>query len=231
MKKLVFASVFILILSFLTSAQEENQPCPEIKIKGPNGVLFPEETVFFTATTNFEKQNIQYEWTVKTVKPEIGFGGQGTSMISIFTNKDLIDSNISVTVKIKGLPKNCNNTATEKFPVVNNVIGCGMPLDSFGKIAPPIKYAKIDNFLVALQNNPDAKGYVLFQVEETENPKSIKNNILDFFRHVKFRKFDTKQILFDVCESDIHRTAFWIVPEGAETPKPETCKEINIDLD
>ena len=106
MKKLIFASIFILCFSFLAFAQSENPPCPTVIVRGPNSITNLGESMSFEVLISEKNQNIEYEWTVE---PKIDFSGQGTSKIKLMTNIDLAGSNITATVKIKGLPENCKN--------------------------------------------------------------------------------------------------------------------------
>ncbi len=90
-------------------------------------------------------------------------------------------------------------------------------LSEFGKSPNGQIRMLVDNFFLELQNNPTAQGYIFdygMRKEVAEREKNFRN-------HIVFRSQDASRITFvrGKVEKEI-RTQLWIVPEGAEPPKP-----------
>lgn len=75
----------------------------------------------------------------------------------------------------------------------------------------------LDNFFYTLQQNPTAKGYIFVYGKKTDVAKRERL----YRNHITFRKFDPSQIKFGKGKIGTElKTQLWIVPEGAEPPKP-----------
>lgn len=104
--------VLIAFLMFQVSAlaQPENLPCPKISIAGPSS---PDSESPWTYTALVENQSdypeIEYLWDATAGKI---ISGQKTRTIKLdVRNTDGLS--ITITVEIKGLPKDCPNTFSE----------------------------------------------------------------------------------------------------------------------
>lgn len=88
----------------------------------------------------------------------------------------------------------------------------------FGRITNEHIEALFDSFLAELANDKTAQGYIINYGSSREiarRERHIKSQIT-------FREIDAKRITF--IQGGISKeikTEFWIVPEGAEPPKPE----------
>ena len=89
---------------------------------------------------------------------------------------------------------------------------------------------RLDNFFVELQNNPKTKGYVIYYggrnhpiCSKNRMPKRGEIDIITtiFKKHVEFRGQDPKRFIWINGGYRENWTAeFWIVPNGADAPKP-----------
>ena len=113
MNKLI---LFVLLVSpLLTFAQQTpDSVCPQISITGPSEILDVKKPIIFVATISDEIKNFNptYVWTTST--GEI-VDGQGTLTVSVRSN---LSDSPTVTLEVKGLPKNCANTASESYAVI-----------------------------------------------------------------------------------------------------------------
>lgn len=91
-------------------------------------------------------------------------------------------------------------------------------VDSFGKLCSEEFLARNDAFLVGLQNNPTATGYIVFYgANSLEGKNLIYLEILK--NHSRMRKFDSTRIKILRGENrDEMQVEFWIVPAGASAP-------------
>ncbi|MBS1797012.1 MAG: hypothetical protein JSS81_24510 [Acidobacteria bacterium] len=108
--------MFLTLLSGVSmTAQTGNPPCPAIEIAG-GGVVRPGDPMSFSVK-EAENLKLEYEWTVS--EGTIVEGRNGSS-IKIDTT-GLGGRNITATVKIKGLPANCADTASEIGSVIQTL--------------------------------------------------------------------------------------------------------------
>jgi len=90
-------------------------------------------------------------------------------------------------------------------------------LEEFGKATNGYVKMLFDSFMVKLQADPNAQGYILNYGTDKQilmREKQIRNAIA-------FRKFDRSRITI-VRGGNIGalKTQFWLVPAGAENPTP-----------
>lgn len=154
--------------------------------------------------------------------------GQGTNKITVTTTSDMAGSNVSATVKVKGLNSICNKEASD-FAVIEDGGDCTLPTQ-YGKISSEQEFALIDNLLVTLHNIPQSKGYIFFEIEKTEDLGDVRKRLMSFFNHIKSRKFNLDLILYDICYAEENQTTFHIIPEGASLPETPKCEKAYIDL-
>jgi hypothetical protein len=210
MKQIIFAVILVLGFGFSVFAQNYKSPCPTIDVSG-GGVIQPREPMSFSVILSDEtkKLNLEYEWTVSA---GIITSGQGTISISVDTT-DLENRNITATVKIKGLPENCLDTASETSEVV---IQDPRLFDEYGNLPDEQLFARTQNLYAELTNNPDAQGYIVnygTNKEITYRERQIK-------KAVSSLKLDTRRIsIMRGGENPNGKgvwTKVWIVPSGAE---------------
>lgn len=78
--------------------------------------------------------------------------------------------------------------------------------------------ARIDNFLLELSNNTQARGYIVGRADG-----SIPGRFQKYFRvfqtHMRFRKFDEKRVSFHRGpDGSTARFELWVIPEGSNIP-------------
>ncbi|MFZ1702444.1 MAG: hypothetical protein WBO10_14715 [Pyrinomonadaceae bacterium] len=180
--------------------------CGDLSITGPNSATNSGETMTFSARVTGEK-DVTYEWEVD--KGRI-ISGQGTSTIRVSTSA-LSDEAITATVTTKSSCETCGHTESETGIVV--AAPAPVKIDEFEMLPVDDVRARIDAFMIELQNDSTHQGYIInygtvAQVAARE--KVIKEQLAA-------RKFPLGRLIFvnGGVERSI-RTRLWIVPPGAD---------------
>lgn len=99
-------------------------------------------------------------------------------------------------------------------------------IDEFGRICSEDLMARYDGFLIRLQNDPSAAGYIVLHGENSQEGSNIL--YADFLTKIypERRGYASERIVFVRGENlDALKTLFWIVPAGAEPPDVENLFE------
>jgi hypothetical protein len=217
MKQIFFAFILALIFSLSAYAQAENQLCA--KTPGTGGVVEAGTPMKFVATVSgkTEKLTLEYEWKVSAGTI---MSGQGTCAITVDTTGLANGTNITAEVKVKGLPENCPNTASETGSVVIREILCRCTMDEFGKLPNDEIRARLDGFFVALGNEPNGQGYIVSYGPD----KEIARREALIRNHIALRKYDANRITLVRRGANPRGepgiwTRFYIVPPGMKVPE------------
>lgn len=188
--------------------------CPTLSVSGPAGITAPNGEMTFTANLSGGTQDAPtYNWTVSA--GEI-ISGQGTPSITVRAPGQ--DGNVTATVDIGGLcAANCPSTASETAPVTTTEVP-SRPVDEFGAATDDDVKARVDNFFIELNNDPNAQGYII----NYGTPAQIKKRVAQINKAINFRKYDKSRVVFvDGGDQGAGvNTKFWVVPQGATPPTP-----------
>ncbi len=184
--------------------------CPTLSVSGPAGVTNPGDTMTFTLNGGGSNP---VNWTVSAGTIE---AGQGTSTITVRTTPEMAGGNVTATAELGGLDSACNcpNTASETAGVAPRPTP--RLVDEFGGKKDDEVKAIIDNFYIELNNDPNAKGYIV----NYGTAKQIAARKAQINKAIKFRKYDSSRVVF-VDGGDTGAgvdTKLWFVPAGAEPP-------------
>lgn len=93
-------------------------------------------------------------------------------------------------------------------------------ISEFGQTGQSDRAARLDNFLIELQNNPGATGYIVFYQGKDVLPSQydVKGEQL-YLPHLKFRNHDQDGIVFVNAFRERQTTEFWVVPPGRSAPE------------
>ena len=186
--------------------------CPTLTVSGPSGITNPGDAMTFTASVS---GNVTYTWSVSAGTIE---SGQGTPSITVRTTKEMAGSNVTATVDIGGTDPACNcvKTASETAGVVANPTNTVE--DEFGKAENDDVKARVDNFYIQLNNNPNAQGYII----NYGTPAEIKKRKAQIDKAITFRKYDRSRLVWvDGPDNGTGvSTKFIVVPPGAIKPTP-----------
>lgn len=188
--------------------------CATVSVSGPAGITAPGSTMTFTANLSGGTQTSPtFNWTVTAGEIE---SGQGTERITVRVPADGVN-NVTATVEVGGLCDRCPNTASETGGVAPPEVNPEL-VDEFGKQVDDEVKARVDNFYIQLNNNPNAQGYII----NYGTPAEIKKRRAQIMKAINFRKYPVDRVVF-VDGGDMGtgvNTKFWLVPPGATPPTP-----------
>jgi hypothetical protein len=190
--------------------------CPSLTVSGPAGITAPGGTMTFTANLSGGSQDqVTYNWTVSAGTIE---SGQGTPSITVSVPSDMAGGNITATVDIGGMDPSCNCPANASetagiSPNPENTL-----IDEFGKATDDDVKARVDNWYIQLNQNPNAQGYVI----NYGTPAEIRRRKAQIQKAINFRKYDASRLTFvDGPDNGTGPdTKFYLVPPGADNPLP-----------
>lgn len=206
MKQIILLTIFVLIFSFVTFAQAEENNCPKFVKSETNKY----SVIIYSIETNKvdEKFNLRYKWMVEGGK--ILFGDNTKSIVF------LVEDSFSVNVKIEGLPKYCAETQFGEAWILDPPFP--RKIDQYNKITKSEEVARLENLFVETTADPTAKAYIKLR-DNTDLTKHL--NFLN--SHLKIQSFNTENILFAITKRSEAQTEIWIVPNGAKIQDCEDC--------
>lgn len=131
-------------------------PCPEISISCPTGDVQPGSPA--TVSVNVSgggNPSVTYNWSVSAGTIS---SGQGTPSITVDTT-GLDGQTVTATVEVGGLPPECDRTRSCSFTVGTPVSPQCRIFDQYNDLRFNDEKARLDNFAIQLQQEPDAIGY------------------------------------------------------------------------
>ena len=206
-----------------------SRACPyNISVDGPDRVTEGDLITFatFNAVTG-SPTPLNYLWTVTPGNARIT-SGLGTPSITIDTT-GLGGQTIGAEVDVNDgvYDANCRqrisaDTIVERIPEKPIV---PERFDEFESVSFDDDKARLDSFVIQLQNRPDAQGYIIMYQGTDRNSLRLRNvevlskRTLDYL--VKVRGLDPRRIWI-VKGGTRPKTTYqlWIVPPGAPTPVP-----------
>jgi len=186
--------------------------CPNISISCPDTTALG-STVTFTADVSGGTPGITpiYAWTISAGRI---ISGQGTNSITV-DNTGLGGQDIKATIEVGGYGRVCSATCTTQIPAPPVI---RLPFDQFPDIQRNDEKARLDNFAIQLQGEPDARGYII--VYGGGNSKAARDRAIRMRGYlVNTRNLDSSRIvtLIGNPRGDL-KIELWIVPAGAEPP-------------
>ena len=187
--------------------------CATLTVSGPSAPTKQGDSMTFTANLS-SGAGVTYNWTVSAGSIT---SGQGTASIMVDTT-GLAGQNVTATVDISGLEPGCNcpTNASETAGVVTNKIDPILS-DEFGPLQDDDVKARVDNFYIQLNNDPNAQGYIINYGTAAE----IRRRRAQLMKAINFRKYDVSRVTFvdSVTDGGVN-TKFYLVPAGADNPTP-----------
>ena len=225
MKQIIAGVIFILACSNADGfAQTDKDFCSEIKFAEEQRLLNVNKPAQINVELGeeFKSYKIKYLWAASGGKIT---RGQGTPVIELTPGAKDEGYNIFVTVKLDGLPENCLETMSHTFAVARRAMDTPW-FDLFGKLPTRAVEARLDNYFVALRNDPASEGLIALEFDKTESrAKKIKRlNII--LAHVSLRGLDKSRLKFLLSEADEELTKLYIVPQGANLTRVFSESEV-----
>ena len=189
--------------------------CPNISIYCPDVVTIG-SPITFTASVSGGTPGITpiFNWRVSAGTIT---AGQGTPTITVDT-AGLGGQPITATVEVEGYNLECRASCATSVPAPV----LPRKSDEFGEIARNDEKARLDNFAILLQNEPGARGYVIAYAGRNSRSgegRRRAERARDYL--VSTRGLDASRIVIvDGGFRESAATELWIVPPGAEPPRP-----------
>ena len=128
---------------------------------------------------------------------------------------------MTATVKVEGLPENCDNMFSESVHPGSPALPI-IKIDEFEIPISKDNNVKNQSMIDALQNNPSAQLYVIIYLKNKTTQKTAirkGQQILKFLTEKNEIARERITILKGVADKEQAR--FWIVPAGVTPPVPE----------
>ncbi|MFN0139767.1 MAG: hypothetical protein ACKVQW_06735 [Pyrinomonadaceae bacterium] len=218
MRKTPYYLLGCIVLFVINATRGFGQGCPTIEILTPAGLTNAGDSFVVSAMvkSSLGVGSLKYAWTVSSGALA---DGQGSPTLSIATTREDAGKNISVTVKVEGLPSVCENKSTELVGIAP-VFGCNMPADEFGAIKAPEVRAHIDNLFIHLISNPDMVALFEMEFSANETPRARKLRITRILDAIQLRKYDLDKVIFHISsEENQTTTRVRILPLSADYNK------------
>ena len=196
------------------------RPCPPPPVLCPNVSIYCPDTVAlgapvtFTANLSGGTANVTpiYNWTVTTGTI---ISGQGTPTIQVDTT-GLGGQSITANLSVEGYNLNCPASCSVQVPrKISSTLS-----DTYPPIRLNDEKARLDNFAIQLQNDPNAKGYVVVyggaKAKPGEKQKRVKR-AYDYLVNTRGLSAD-RLITMEGGMRDVTTTELWLVPLGADPP-------------
>lgn len=208
--------------SYISAKQKPAQPkCPVTKVACPDSVNVKDK-LKFTAQVSGGDANVTptYNWTVSAGSIE---SGQGTSTVDVDTSEVAPDSTITATVELGGFGRDCGygSTAASCTTIIAKKAEA-RKLDEYGKIMPKEEEPRLDNFVIELNMDPTAQGYIIAYSGRVSRPGDAQK-AADRAKNYLVNKRaleGSRVVTVDGGSREQPAIELWIVPSGAEPPKP-----------
>jgi PKD-like domain len=189
--------------------------CPEVSVVCPSQVALDQPLTF---TANVAGGNsttpLTYNWTVSAGTI---IEGQGTPTIKVDTT-GLAGQTVRATLSMGGLPMECADSCAVSIPLPPPQC---RKFDEFPDVARNDEKARLDNFVVELQNDPTSTGYVIVspgRSEKAEDAQRRMSRIVDYL--VNSRGVDAKRVVTLVGSNKAELTVeLWACPQGVTPTK------------
>lgn len=217
------APLVALALALLPGASASSQqkaptptPCPTVRVSCPDTVK-ENEPLTFTADVSGGDQNVTptYNWTVSAGTIS---SGQGTSSITVDTT-GTGGQTVTATVDVGGYDRACSTSSS----CTTSVTKSASPAVKFGEYVTTdlsANKAQLDKFVLALQQDPTAQGYLIAYGGRTSRPEDAQkaaDNATNYTMNT--RKMDGARTLSGVGGYREQPTVeLWIAPANGAPP-------------
>lgn len=203
------------------------RPCPyDIRVDGPDRVVEGDLITFVAQNAVSDSPNpLRYVWRVLPGNARIT-SGLGTSAITVDTT-GLGEQTIQAEVDVNDgfNDEKCRQSKFVSTIVERLKVPPPEKFDEFEALSFDDDKARLDNFVITLQNRPDSQGYIIMyqgtdrNSMRTRNIETLSQKTLDYL--VRTRGLDPRRIVI-IRGGNRLRTTYdlWIVPPGANPPVP-----------
>jgi hypothetical protein len=191
--------------------------CPAVEIVCPTDVVLGQPITFSSRLTGGVPANATpyYNWTVSAGTI---ISGQGTDTIKVDTT-GAGGQSVKASLSVGGYNLECAADCSVAVPLPPLTIS---KFDEFGDISRNDEKARLDNYAIALQNDPKSTAHVIIYPGRYSKKGDVQhhaNRIVDYL--VNSRGLDKSRIvtLVGPVKDDL-LVNLWITPQGATPPNP-----------
>lgn len=190
----------------------ESIVCPEIRIY-PDGFYFDKSRPVTFKADMGSMENISYQWSVSAGEV---VSEKDRSEVTLDMSNAASD-NVTVIVKVKGLPLPCKTSAYTTIKVgPHPYLFDRTESFNYSELS-----ARTDNLMLTLNNDPTLRAYIICYSARTGPSAGINYGLTGIRRSILFRKYPTERIiLINAGSRDLARVEMWLLPPGAEPPQP-----------
>lgn len=204
------------------------RPCPyDVLVEGPDKIR-EGDLVTFVAINRVSGAEIplSYRWRVYPESAKV-INGWGTSSITVDSTGlggRILTAELDVSDDVYGntcFQRNAIRTEVEKLIVSEPK---SYSFDEFASRSFDDDKARLDNFVIELQNKPETQGYIIIyqgtdKLSRTRNKADfLARRTLDYL--TKTRGIDPRRIVITQSDSKREKTTYqlWIIPPGGKIP-------------
>ncbi len=188
--------------------------CPAIAISSSATPITGEPVEFGAKIAGSSNELHNYTWTVSAGTI---ISGQGTDFIRVDTS-GLAGYSITATVSVGGYPMECSAASVVHLPVP---VEC-RKFDEFTDLTRNDEKARLDNYVIELQNDPTSNAYVIVYPGAQGPSRYVQQHttrIVDYL--INTRRVDGRRIVTLVGPArNKLLIELWNCPQGAQPPKP-----------
>lgn len=205
-----------------TNCVKPPPPCPVVSVSCPSDVG-PGEPITFTASVSGGEAGATwtYNWSVSAGTIS---SGQGTSTITVDT-AGLAGQSVTATVSIGGADPSCTGTTASCTTSIRTPPAQPSKFDEYGNIRFNDEKARLDNYAIQLQNDPQATGTIIVYGSCQGEGQQRGDRAKDYLVNTRGIEAGRITVVDGGCRADL-TVQLWIVPSGATAPAADTSGAI-----
>ena len=198
-------------------------PCPTVSVSCPNDVGAGEPITFTASVAGGEAgATWTYNWSVSAGTIS---SGQGTSTITVDT-AGLSGTSVTATVSIGGADPSCTGTTASCTTSIRVPPPKPTKFDEYGNIRFNDEKARLDNYAIQLQNDPNASGTIVVFGSCAGEGQQRGDRAKDYLVNTRGIEAGRITVVDGGCRSDL-TVQLWIVPSGSPAPEIDTSGAIS----
>lgn len=188
-------------------------PCPRLDMQVPTRSVREGTPVKFTANVAGGDTKVTpiFNWSISS---GVMNAGQGTRSIDVDTTGAGADRNLTATLMVAGYAPECPYMAETTI----KVIGPAKKVHEYGTVEEEQHLAWVDHLIAALA--PDEQGYLIVYAGRGSERGFAAGEVRKVRNHITKDGRTARLVLMDGGFREDPAFEMWIVPMGAETPKP-----------
>ncbi|HSE30853.1 MAG TPA: hypothetical protein VLA93_04665 [Pyrinomonadaceae bacterium] len=190
--------------------------CPSVQIICPQNVVLDQPLTFTSNVTGGTNVGTPiYNWSVSAGRI---IEGQGTPTIKVDIT-GLAGQSVKASLSMGGYPMDCSDSCPVQIPIPQATC---RKFDEFPDISRNDEKARLDNFGIALQNDPTATAYVIVSPGRSAKQGEAQRRTARIVEYLSnSRGIDARRIVTLVgAAKDEMFVELWVCPQGATPPNP-----------